>query len=290
MTAPRSKSLAELWHEAGEDPERYRALMREHGMMANGAGTRTAIPYLADQENLRRSRTAGQRYASAPRPRKSAARNAILSDLTRARHPATLSILTMPGMAWSFERSLLAQREPASVLRDGGVHADAAGRVAGKTKRTVITAVEREPAIYAAALRAIPGASCGIAHVNAPWFANRALQTPLVRRFYLSSAEQVLQHAECYWHAAWLDFTGPLTPARCEVIGRAWAEGRVRDLLTVTTTPARTSQPLKREIDAAGGIPGYLRLICVGSVIAAAVPYRDTMPMIQVTLARDGAQ
>jgi hypothetical protein len=178
----------------------------------NGAATRTGIPYLADQENLRRSRTAGQRYASAPRPEKSAARNSILSMLTRRQYPATLGILTMPGMAWSFERALLQQREPASVLRDDGVHCDKAGRVASKTKRTAI--------------------------------------------------------------------------ARCDVIGRAWAVGRVRDLLTVTTTPARTSQPLKQEIDAAGGIPAYLSRICGGAVIVQALPYRDTMPMLQVTLAR----
>jgi hypothetical protein len=253
-------------------------------MLTNGAGTRTEIPYLADRESLRRSRTAGQRYATARRPAKNAARAELLRLLTRARHPATLSILTMPAMAWSFERALLHQREPASVLR---VHADAADRVASRTKRTAITAVEREPGIYAAALRAIPGADQGVAAwAEAPWFANRVLRTPLIARFYLSSVEQVLANAECYWHAAWLDFTGPLTPARCEVISRAWSEDRVRDLLTVTATPARTSQPLKREIDEAGGIAGYLRLICGGSVLVHALQYRDTMPMTQVTLAR----
>jgi hypothetical protein len=255
--------------------------------VTNGAGTRTEIPYLADHENLRRSRTPGQRYASAKRPAKNAARAELLRLLTRGRHPATLSILTMPSMAWSFERALLHQREPASVFGDDGVHTDAAGRIASRTKRTKITAVERGPGVYAAALKAIPGANQGVvAWAETPWFANGVLRTPLIARFYLSSIEQVLANAECYWHAAWLDFTGPLTPARCEVISRAWSEGRVRDLLTVTATPARTSQPLKQEIDAAGGIAGYLRLICGGSALVHALQYRDTMPMTQVTLAR----
>src|SRR5688500_335478 len=70
---------------------------------------------------------------------KDKARSRVLGLYTIERWPRNLSILTMPGLYWTFEKDLKYQRERL-----------------GTTARTSIFAVERDPAIYYGAMNWIP--------------------------------------------------------------------------------------------------------------------------------------
>jgi hypothetical protein len=216
---------------------------------------------------------------SANRPEKDAAREAVLRMLTVERFP-NLKILTLPASEWRFEHALLAERgEP----EDRG------------PRRTLIHSLERDIAVYRAACHNIPRSRSAtrkgeeVRTPACPPFASAHVQTAKVGAFYCCTFEDFANDdddcAACF-DAAWLDFTGKLTPSRLDAIARFW-ERRLRSLLVVTLYNGRTCDWITGLIRGAGGIEQLLASRLAGSVVENVLHYGDAAPMVQVALRRE---
>lgn len=204
---------------------------------------------------------------------KDAARGAVVGRLTRRIYPKSLSILTMPGVEWRFEKALLRNRESAASKREGN------------PRRTYITSIEREPAIYAASLRNIPGAELGLRHLPEDFATSvTTLRTPLISRYHCLAFEDFVPVNRRNFAAAWLDFTGPLTDRLIAAIN-GFAPF-VRQLLVITVLDARQSRSVSNRILSSGGTEALLSSLCPDFAVADAHQYSDGVPMLQVRLER----
>lgn len=216
---------------------------------------------------------------AANRPEKDAAREAVLRLLTVARFPS-LKILTLPASEWRFERELLALRgEP----KDRG------------PSRTDIRSIERDIAVYRAACHNIPrsrSVACKRETVRTPEcppFASAHVQTAQITSFHCCTFEDFANDDSDrtgVFHAAWLDFTGKLTPSRLDAIARFW-DRQLRALLVVTLYNGRTCDRITSLIRDAGGVEHLLASRLPGSVVEDVMHYGDGAPMVQVTLRRE---
>lgn len=232
--------------------------------------TLAAIARVSDTPGLNFAR-ASQHEGS--RKMKDDARSQVLSALSPAVWPGSLSILTMPGVQWRFERLLLKKRETEEAL------------VNGKPRRTFITAIEREAPIYTAALLDIPGWPRGIKHLPGDLpLAGCSLRTEIISRFHLMKFEEFAAVSKADFGAAWLDFTGPLTIDLLEAVRIFWPH--VRRRFTVTFLDARYCKRVGARLNTAGGAAALLQVICPNSTLIKDHKYQDGVPMRQVTLKR----
>lgn len=212
----------------------------------------------------------------ANRPAKDAARDAVLAQLTVALFP-TLNVLTFPASEWRFERALLAlRREP---LDHGPRH-------------TKIVALERDIAIYRAACHNIPRSKSYRRHreevrtIDCPAYASASVQTSHVMRFNCCTFEDYANDSpRGVFDAAWLDFTGKLTPSRLTALARFW-ERQVRALLVVTLYNGRTDSNTTARIERAGGVGPLLAAHMPGAALGDVRDYGDGAPMVQMMLHR----
>lgn len=175
-----------------------------------------------------------------------------------------LSIFTMPGMRWPFEKVLLARRFKAGL-------------------ETEIWSVESNAAIFRAALRLIPGVKRWrngfTSIVN-----ERTVSTRLISSFEFCEVEDFITREQCpVFDVAWLDFTGFLTDSRVKAISQFW-QTRIRHSLTVTSLAARWDKGMSSQID--GDVPGFLSRKLANSRCVNVIEYAEPSPMIQVTLER----
>lgn len=210
---------------------------------------------------------------SANRPEKDAAREAVLELLTVERFPR-LKILTLPASEWRFERALLTRRgEP----EDRG------------PSRTDIRSLERDIAVYRAACHNIPRSRSAtrkreeVRTPQCPAFASAHVQTAQIGGFYCCEFEDFAT-ADIF-DAAWLDFTGKLTPSRLAAIVRFW-DRQLRSLLVVTLYNGRTCDWITGLIRGAGGTENLLASRLDGSVVEGVLHYGDGAPMVQIVLRR----
>jgi hypothetical protein len=202
---------------------------------------------------------------------KDEARARVCRAFSRREFPKSLSILTMPGTQWRFEKSILKTREP--------------GRDRATVHRTYITALEREPPIYVAALRNIPGANFGLRHLPGDFkAATYSMRTPLISRFHLASFEDFAEANTMSYAGAWLDFTGPITARLMKTIPYFWTF--VRELIVITSLDARWCRDVSNKVTRIGGVIPLLNDMLPGSEVVETYRYIDKVPMIQVSLRR----
>lgn len=229
---------------------------------------RCDIEELAAMQETRPS--GGVLFARNPdREEKDAARQKILDLFTLQAHPEHLSILTMPGLDWRFERKLLGKRE-GDWMRKRGANS------------TRITAVENDRYIYYAAAHKMPGLHTKRAltvHLPSEPFAERTIKTKFIGKFHFANVDDLMAETSESWDAAWLDYTGPLSIQRMKLIARFF-QNSVRDVLIVTTLKARYNKETSIAIDRAGGHSEWIRKHLPGEVLHD-IEYFDTSPMAQ---------
>jgi hypothetical protein len=198
------------------------------------------------------------------------ARSVILSRLSRDMHPGKLSILTLPGVTWRFEKSLLRIRKE---------------NVNPEPELTQITALEKDAPIYAASLAFIPGRDQGYVHVPGEVRCSAgSITTSKIHRYHCASFEDFAHEDETEYDAAWLDFTGPVSRTILPAIKALWP--RVRDRLVVTSLKARWHRDVSASVTRAGGVTPLLNKMLPGSKVEKSIEYFDTVPMVQSHLQR----
>lgn len=233
------------------------------------------IEELAAQQITRPS--GGMLFARNPdREEKDDARKQILGLFTQAAWPKSLSILTMPGLDWRFERKLFGQRE------GNWLHRLAC------PQRTTITSIENDRYIYYSAATQMPGL-----HTRRPLtkilpaerFAERTISTRFISRFHFANVDDLMRETSQSWDAVWLDYTGPLTTERLNLIEQFYHTS-VYDTMIVTSLKARWNRETSNAIDRAGGHSEWLRKHLPGEVLHD-LEYFDTSPMAQFAVRHD---
>lgn len=215
------------------------------------------------------------------RGEKDEARRHIIDLLGDVQAFPTLSVLTLPGLDWKFERKLLGRREGDWFRGDAPV-------------RTTLTGIESDRSIYHAAIMAMPGmrtwkpSSRGmknppiVVHPSTS-FAERAVSNPWVDRFFFGNVDDLMRIDDRVFDAAWLDYTGPMSIERLAIV-RKFFDNRVRSVLVVTALRARWNRETSDAIAKAGGhSPWFLR--AVGGEVLHDIDYQDgASPMAQIAV------
>lgn len=203
---------------------------------------------------------------------KDAARAAILALLTIEAQPGCVSVLSMPGLSWTFESALLKQREPN-------------WRNQQTTETMHLTCVENDRFIYYSAATKVPGKDTLMRSLERPEYAERAMGNGMVDRYAFANVDDLMQSGETF-DFAWLDYTGPLSLDRMKIIQRFWRES-VRSTLVVTALKARWNRKTSDTIERNGGCMGWLRSRLRGEVVHE-IEYQDgASPMVQFAVAKE---
>lgn len=230
---------------------------------------RCNVEELAAMQQVRPS--GGMLFARNPdREHKDIARRKILDLFNADAHPGPLTILTMPGLDWRFERKLLGKREGNWMEKKAG------------PARTYITAVENDRFIYYSSVHQMPGLHTKRALTTilkpAP-FAERTVRTKFIDQFHFANVDDLMAETDGMWDAAWLDYTGPLTVERLRLIARFF-DRSIRETLIVTALRARYNRDTMHAINRAGGYFEWLHKHLPGEVLHEH-EYFDTSPMAQ---------
>ena len=217
-------------------------------------------------------------HRNADRQKKEAARSLILRLCGGIEWPHRLTILTMPGIDWMFERHLLGYRE--TKWTTDLVHA----------ARTRIFSIENDRAIYFAAINKMPGRTTldGTVYVKTPpYFAEHAVKTNFIQRFFLANVDNLMEEAlrdidPPHYDVAWLDYTGPLSIKRLRTIA-AFYQRVVNSILIITALKARWDRDTSNAVERAGGHSQWLRDHLSGEILHD-LEYQDTVPMAQFAI------
>lgn len=206
---------------------------------------------------------------------KDAARWMVANLFRPSRFPKGLAILTMPGLSWRFEKSLLRLREGHWENRKG-------------PHRTFFTCVECDRCIYHAAVTKMPGlhqAESVTVCLPPTDVAERTVRNRWIGRFYFCNVDDLMQTQNVPIDAAWLDYTGPLSIKRLRIIAEFY-ERNIRSVLVVTALKARWNLETVDAITAAGGYSSWLRGTFSGEVLHD-IEYQDgASPMAQFAVAK----
>jgi hypothetical protein len=195
---------------------------------------------------------------------KEKARNRILELYTIANWPDNLSILTMPGLYWTFEKALKYQRS---------------GRFGNA--RTSIYAVERDPAIYYGAMNWIPRKQNGMITQVSP----HCIRTKKIHSYYFTTAESFISDEHCPTvDAAWFDFTGYIAPETMTALRKFW-RNRCSSIMTITSLNGRFSARTNEQVQKWGGLYGWI-VHSLPGVVEDVYRYSENSHshMLQVTL------
>jgi hypothetical protein len=207
---------------------------------------------------------------------KRAARQHVLDLFRPNRWERPLRMLTMPGVQWRFERLLLGAREVGWFQ-------------ASHPKRTNFTSIENERSIYYAAVVQMPGMSTPnalVKRVKTYSFAEHAVRTNYAAFFFANVDDMMVQDGwDDGWDAVWLDYTGPLTVERLNIIQHFYRR-YVRDTLIVTALKARWNEKTSSAINRAGGHSQWLRAHLGGEILHD-LEYTDTSPMAQFAVRKN---
>lgn len=210
------------------------------------------------------------------REQKDIARKAILDLFTPEAWPGHLSMLSMPGVEWKFERKLLGQRE-------GNWYEHA-------PTNTHLTCIENDRPIFHGAVMNLPGLrqrTSVVQELPPTSFAERGLHNQWVGAFFFGNIDDLIAAGSHNFDAAWLDYTGPLTIERLRAIRHFW-QTSVRQVLIVTALKARWNKDTSHAIERAGGHGAWVLRHLHGDVLHD-IEYQDgPSPMHQIAL-RKGA-
>jgi hypothetical protein len=204
------------------------------------------------------------------RPKKEEARGDILRRLSLRHWPWPLSIVTLPGLTWGFERRLLRMRERPVTL----VPKD----------KTRIVSLESQPEVFASALALIPRGPSGIRHLSdlLPGAVSTAC-TDKIDEFICTAFEDFAHEWKDEADVAWLDFTGKVTRSLLHALAQFWPKVRGTLILTAMRRGAREVSPLVRK---QGDLVQAIRSVLPGSVVGPTLNYCDTAPMMQACFHR----
>lgn len=198
---------------------------------------------------------------------KRVARELILDIFSAQNYPGAISLLTMPGLKWNFEGALLNHRTP-----------DAKG--------TYFHCIENDRSIYHAALMCMPRIreKGSLVRVLEPRsFAERVVSCQSIHGYYFGEVDALMHSNEEQFTGAWLDYTGPLSIKRLEVIKNFFANS-VRDVLVITSLKARWNALTSHSITKAGGLSAWILQSIPGAVLHD-IEYQDGSPMHQIAIA-----
>lgn len=205
---------------------------------------------------------------------KGLARNRVVSIVQRLSDPKKgLRVLTMPSVAWSFEKHLINNREH--------------GKGKWRPRNTYLTAIESHPAIYRAACLTIPSADRGVVVLGNPPFAKQTIRTYAIGRFYECAFEDYAwaQADEPFVHDfAWLDFCGQISTRRLDALNSLWTYG-IRRGVVITSLRGRWEAGLNQRI-AEHGVAGEIQRWLPGATLYDEHEYGDGVAMHQVTFVK----
>lgn len=210
---------------------------------------------------------------------KNSARYRILDSLSREHWSGKLRVLTMPGLEWAFEKQLIN-------LRDYAVHGkgwiantvNTRFRVASD-QSTQVYAVEYDPAIYFGSLKWMPGKRFGYQQLSA-----HAVRTRVIKMYYFTDVETFIGDESCVEvDAAWLDFTGYMTPVRLHRINRFWKE-KCNWQLAITMLNARYPSHVKACILKHGSMEKWITSVLGGNVYDIHHYFDEYSAMLQIIL------
>ena len=213
---------------------------------------------------------------NADREQKELARQHILDLFTPTVWPCSLSMLTMPGIDWRFERKLFGIREIGWMTKLKG------------PVRTYFTSIENDRAIYYGAVAEMPGLATRSALTQTrrpPSFAEQSIKTKFICDFHLANVDDLMRETLSQWDAVWLDYTGPMTKDRLRLIEQFYHRS-VRHILIVTVLKARWNRETGVAIERAGGHSEWLRKYLPGEVLHD-IEYFDTSPMAQFAVRKE---
>jgi hypothetical protein len=226
--------------------------------------------------NCRNNITGAVRYARKKDfTEKHRARSTILSMLTKERYPDGLNILTMPGLSWEFENRLLSLRESGWVYKNKPV------------KRTFITGVEIDPAVYRAGCLQMPrGDETPFVSIqSSPMWTAHTIASNCVKAFHNCDVYRLMRECDSMWNVAWLDFIGPLSRCKIEQI-RDFYESKVDGSIIVTCLAARHSQETSIELENYGELEGWFESMLLGRVEHCFRYCDGASPMIQFAVSK----
>lgn len=197
---------------------------------------------------------------------KDKARQRVLDLYSTKNWPGPLSILTMPGLYWTFEKALKYQRERL-----------------GKRTRTSIHAIERDPAIYYGALNWIPRKTNGLIKQVSP----HCIRTKKVHAYYFTTAESFISDENLRpLDAAWFDFTGTIKSETMAALRKFWFN-RCMYQMTVTALNARFGRDTAKRLETHGSLSQWI-INSFPGIVVDNYSYRDGYsPMVQVTVRKE---
>jgi hypothetical protein len=207
---------------------------------------------------------------------KNAARREIMRLLTTQQMPGPISVLTMPGLAWTFEHELLAQRESGWTK-------------SREIRRTRLFCVENDRFVYYSAATKMPGTRHGMTvrtQERQP-YAETVIGNGAVPFFAFANVDDVIAGDEKF-DVAWLDYTGPLTVERLRLIADFYRRC-VRSTLIVTVLKARWNKAVDRAAERHGGYCEWAVSPFADEIGLHAIEYQDGSPMFQFACKKVGA-
>ena len=203
-------------------------------------------------------------------PEKDATRREILLLLCTHLMPGPISVLSMPGVSWAFEYALLGQRE----------HGWSKSLYA---RRTNLHCVDNDRFVYYSATTKMPGNKyrCVIKNHPRPGYAEREIGNSMVQRYTFANVDDLMAEGRDTYDVAWLDYTGPLTVKRLDLIAKFYRE-RIRSTLILTSLKARWNKDVDRAAARHGGYCEWAVHPFADSVGLHAIEYQDgASPMFQ---------
>jgi hypothetical protein len=114
-------------------------------------------------------------------------------------------------------------------------------------------------------------------------FAIAVKTKPKQAKFLFADVDMIMANEwENAWDAAWLDYCGPLTIKRLQIIKRFY-EGFIRNTLIITALKTRWRLDTGTVIDHAGGHSQWLIQNLSGELLHD-LEYLDTTPMVQFAI------
>jgi hypothetical protein len=211
---------------------------------------------------------------------KDAARWRIIDSLSREEWPNKLRVLTLPGLEWLFERELINSRDYA-IHGDGWKASPQGAQFFRKDTATEIVALEYDPAVYFGSIKWMPAAKKKLTQLSP-----HALSTSKIEVYYFTDAETFIGDTACpHVDAAWLDFTGYMTPARLYRINRFWKE-KCGHQLAITVLNARYPSHVKAHVLKHGSMEKWISSVLGGNVYDIHHYFDDHSAMLQIIVRR----
>lgn len=203
-------------------------------------------------------------------------RDLVLELCGPEKHPEPIKILTMPASRWKFEATL-------SIRREGRFRECENGPI-----RTTFHCVENDRTIYYKALCNVPGITHPnnvIKDIGKSKLAERTLSYLFIDRYYFTDVDALMQETDEQYDCVWLDYLGPLTLKRLELI-KLFFVNNIKHTLVLTNLKGRWNKELGFSITQHNDYGNWLQSHFLGHTIEHYHEYFDTSPMVQIAISK----